>query len=352
MAKATRVELLKYLFALDEGAKRVLGVYFRIPEEEHPIVEVPTAFNFRLRGPVSNETLIWMIREVGDASPFEMATLFLVLLATHQGGTFLDIGAHLGYFSLAAACNTSAPLEVHAFEPVRFYNRLLRENIALNRQQRRITPYPFALSNADGEATIRVHGPYSTMEEGWLETFERAEEGQERITTRRLDTLFAGRELQSPVVVKIDVEGHEAAVLEGGVRFFTTQQVGAVFIEADAERTPRAQSALDRLEEWGFELYAIAPSVSQMGLISPVHRLPILPRSYVSVLQGQASNWLAIHPEHSPFESLEEIHLLYPLFISTRFMDDEELLRLSVHVRESLLKLRRQVTGSGTREKH
>jgi FkbM family methyltransferase len=135
----------------------------------------------------------------------------------------LDIGANTGIFTLLAAA-ASAVVRVCAFEPLETARELLHANIACNPDMAtRIAVESFALSRVRATVpffeTINDHGLVSTSSS--LERSHAAQVGahlQREITVETLDD-WADASGQRPIqLVKIDVEGHEHAVIEGGRR--------------------------------------------------------------------------------------------------------------------------------------
>jgi FkbM family methyltransferase len=132
--------------------------------------------------------------------------------------TFLDVGANFGLYAIHLARN--APLKhIHAFEPVRQNFNQLCANIFINRLDRVITSYNIGLSNEDSTRTIYVDTSHTGLSKfhDWSPPVTKKTMGREYygevITVRRLDSIldWTGR----PTLAKIDVEGHEAEVIEG-----------------------------------------------------------------------------------------------------------------------------------------
>lgn len=117
------------------------------------------------------------------------------------GDVFYDVGAHHGFFSLAAA---RLGASVYAFEPVEANLRRLQRNIELNGAD--VEVVAAAVSDAAGRLGL-ARGKSSAQ---W-----RTEPGDE-VTSVTLDD-FA-RNHPAPRVVKIDVEGAELRVLRGAER--------------------------------------------------------------------------------------------------------------------------------------
>ena len=135
----------------------------------------------------------------------EVATLRELL----QGkDLFVDIGANCGLYSLIAA---KAGVPVLAVEPNRLnYNRL-KQNIEHNRFAN-IQPHALALSDKPGRAALYGGGEGASLLRNWggmTNTYA------QEVEVDTLDNLLASRSGLGDILIKIDVEGHEPAVLSG-----------------------------------------------------------------------------------------------------------------------------------------
>ncbi|HVZ53087.1 MAG TPA: FkbM family methyltransferase [Pseudolabrys sp.] len=152
-------------------------------------------------------------RGVDGFEPETWAALRQLIRRSH---TFVDIGAHVGLYSILAK-RIAPAIDVISFEPVpELYdqNRAFHaaNGLAPNAQQ-------IAISDRDGVATLfRPEGgetpSSSTLAvESWQ---ARKPHTALSVRTVTLDSFLSGRPLRGPVTIKIDVEDHEAAVLRGG----------------------------------------------------------------------------------------------------------------------------------------
>lgn len=121
------------------------------------------------------------------------------------GDTFWDVGAHKGFVTLAGAALVGAAGRVVAVEPSTTNLRFLRRHLAWNHVGN-ATVVPVALSDAPGRAAFGGAGSSIAFRMG---------EGPETVEVATVEQLVEERGLPRPHVLKLDVEGAEAAVLRG-----------------------------------------------------------------------------------------------------------------------------------------
>ncbi|MDO9407678.1 FkbM family methyltransferase [Patulibacter sp.] len=139
------------------------------------------------------------------------------------GRTVLDVGGNIGTTSVYAVARFGAARAV-AFEPEPGNLRLLHQNVVANGLADRVEIVEAALSSTDGEVEfelsgedggdhrVRVGDPRSHGD-----AMGEAERTVVRVPAHRLDSLVSdGRvDLSDVAIMWIDVQGHEAQVLEG-----------------------------------------------------------------------------------------------------------------------------------------
>jgi FkbM family methyltransferase len=136
--------------------------------------------------------------------------------ALRGGGVALDVGANKGsYLYSMARWAGSSP--VVAFEPQRTLARYLA-GACQRAGLRNVTVENLALSNQTGELDLFVpgdsHSPGASLE---ASIADKTDCRKETVTVTTLD-LYAAEKLNGPVrVIKIDVEGHELAVVQGAL---------------------------------------------------------------------------------------------------------------------------------------
>ncbi|WP_157904376.1 FkbM family methyltransferase [Parafrankia soli] len=175
-------------------------------------------------------------------------------VALERGGCFYDVGANIGVYTLWAAPKVGQDGQVHAFEPApsTFENltRLVRLNDLSN-----VTAVPTAVGARSGVGYLRTVAGASGLAhltsnpDNCLET---------PLTT--LDD-YSGCH-RPPALVKIDVEGHELAVLQGATGLLGTHRPALVLetIPAHCARTGSSTGAvLDLLTAADYEVFNLTP---------------------------------------------------------------------------------------------
>jgi FkbM family methyltransferase len=137
---------------------------------------------------------------------------FLRALLSQEKSTFFDIGANIGSYTLIASEIPSAT--VVSFEPHPETFALLRQNVERNARCN-VLCLNVALSDHAGEAQFS-DGPESSINRVLQETH--AKSAFLLVSARRLESVCEEIHL-TPDFVKIDVEGHENAVLSGFGKF-------------------------------------------------------------------------------------------------------------------------------------
>lgn len=127
-------------------------------------------------------------------------------------GIFLDIGAHIGKWSVVAGRTAE---KIYAFEPTPETYGYLMENVRLNELSKIITPVNKGVSSHKGELKFEISATNSSMSKIVQDTPENA--NSIRIETLAIDDFLKEKTIAPERIelVKIDVEGHEFEVLKG-----------------------------------------------------------------------------------------------------------------------------------------
>ncbi|MEL6877076.1 MAG: FkbM family methyltransferase [Pseudomonadota bacterium] len=140
------------------------------------------------------------------------------------GGTYVDVGANVGNHAAYLGKLLGAE-RMHLFEPNPDAFRLLEVNIALNNLTSVTQLYRLALSDAAGEAAM-VH---MTNNLGAARIAPEGDGEGAMVSLARGDDVLGGERVD---FIKIDVEGHELAVLRGLERVLR-EQSPTLFVEVE-----------------------------------------------------------------------------------------------------------------------
>ena len=139
----------------------------------------------------------------------ELATLLDIFLTDDK--VFYDIGSNWGYFSLYAAALPNYRGLIYAFEPIEETFFDLNDWVTRAGQEKRVVCQKLALSDCDGTAQMGVISSDSGLAS--LARDQDMDSENCEVQTCRLDSL----EYPKPDFIKLDVEGYEYQVIQGGL---------------------------------------------------------------------------------------------------------------------------------------
>ncbi len=131
------------------------------------------------------------------------------------GSLILDVGANFGYYAITLAYHLKGNCQVHAFEPNTDTFDRLCGNITANHLQRAVTAHRLGFGDAPCSASMMHRSDNS----GASRVKGTGDGGE--ITLTSLDRFCEDQRLTRLDFVKIDVEGYEKRVLQGGVAALT-----------------------------------------------------------------------------------------------------------------------------------
>ncbi|HSV12875.1 MAG TPA: FkbM family methyltransferase [Tepidisphaeraceae bacterium] len=169
------------------------------------------------------------------------------------GMVVADVGAHVGFMAMYLAKQVGPGGAVLSFEPSPAAMAQLRQNVEINRLTQ-VTPMQIALSDAAGQARFIVR-PYSTtsgLARGGDSDGNSIEVRMERLD----DVVFAAGGTQRLDVVKIDVEGSEAAVLRGAARVLAELRPNLLI---EVHNAAALADCLSQLRAARYEVIALHP---------------------------------------------------------------------------------------------
>ncbi len=205
---------------------------------------------------------------------FEPIETVLVRELLEPGDLFIDVGAHIGWFTTIGSRCVGDGLVV-AFEPYATNALALNENLTANRC-RNVVVVESALGEQAGSISLA-----RSTDSGSVTALPWAQQDRLEVSMAALDEVDAGIELSSAALFKIDVEGWESHVLRGGKKVLSG--VRRVIIEINRPSLKMAGSS----EEEVFELLRAAGFTNFMRIVQR------FPRRYFG---NDVFNVLALRP--------------------------------------------------------
>ena len=192
-------------------------------------VLVATTFGTRLLCPTDDLSLT---PELALTGTHERLSSSFLERRLRPGMTFVDVGANVGFFTILAASRVGPGGRVFAYECDPELIPFLRRNVEMNWFEDRVRLIAKAAHRDDEERLFQV--PRDQKMLGSLTRFDGSEavagELQEfQVSCERLDVGLA--EVPYIDLLKIDVEGGEAAVLDGASGLLDDGKIGVIAME-------------------------------------------------------------------------------------------------------------------------
>jgi FkbM family methyltransferase len=159
---------------------------------------------------------------------YERLALRDCLALISPGDVVVDVGANIGLYSLAAAARGAS---VHAFEPVPSTADRFERNLELN-PGFDVTLRRCAVSGVSG--SLALFSESFDRYSGHASAHAPDAEGSYSVTVPAVTLDAALADLDDPIrLVKVDVEGHEAAVLRGAGQVFDRLEPRYLLLEVE-----------------------------------------------------------------------------------------------------------------------
>ena len=152
---------------------------------------------------------------------------------------FFDVGANVGIYSIYAALRNSK-ISVYSFEPEYSNLNQLKQNILNNKLEESILPYSIALGSNTGISYLHIQDltPGAALHTVSNDSLTNTRTGhevvwKEGIANYTIDE-FCGATGIKPNLIKIDVDGNETEILNGGKNTFSDDRLRTIYIEVDS----------------------------------------------------------------------------------------------------------------------
>lgn len=190
-----------------------------------------------------NEALNYLGYDIGRLHGIEQAIWLSELGITRV----LDIGANVGQFSTSIR-KTLPEAQIYAFEPIEECFAALSRNL---RKDNLVQCFPYALGTEDDSTVLNKNEftPSSSllpMTNTQVAEFPHtAKTSATKVEVRRLDSTAPTLDLSGPLLIKMDVQGFELHVIDGGRE--TLRQASVLIIEVSFVEFYKGQPSFDDL---------------------------------------------------------------------------------------------------------
>ncbi len=220
---------------------------------------VKTIHNLKL---ICNSSDLQFTPPLALTGVWEPDTTALLFRYLRPGMRFLEVGANIGYFTVLAGNIVTHTGRVDAFEPNPEAFQLLEQNAKMNYISHHSRLYPFALAESSGRRMLHTSD----------------------VECRTLDEVYQNDTVVFDMV-KVDAEGSEPLVFQGGQQSFLRKNVhdGTVFVLQFCPRTISGLGLnptgfLDYLRGEGFRICRRTPS-QDLDELPMNHHLDLWTRS-------------------------------------------------------------------------
>jgi FkbM family methyltransferase len=174
-------------------------------------------------------------RSIHRHGTWEAASTRIMRELLRHDADFVDVGANIGWFTLAAADVLRGRGRIHSFEPDPRHVAKLLANVRRNRYTN-VTVNAWALSDHSGEGSL--YRNETNLGDHRLFDFGPPRRSQ-KVAVRTLD-LYSAIDPARPLVIKLDIQGSEAKALQGAHRTMARHTGEIVML---LELTPRLLTA-------------------------------------------------------------------------------------------------------------
>ena len=200
--------------------------------------------------PFTHASIRWRKQHIEPGISKLVTKIALGLDKKYDTGCFFDVGANVGLYAwqVRKVCRLR---KILAFEPDPENFKLL-EMTRNEANAKNLEIYPYALSNETGNTSFfqdtltSATGCIAGKDKPWIEQYLNGSSNTISVKMQTLDSVIQNDKI--PSLIKIDVEGHEIEVLDGG-RKTLSKKKPLLIIESFP---PKQTTVLSLLHELGY----------------------------------------------------------------------------------------------------
>ena len=261
MVKKLSYIIFSILFFLDKIfkiiTKRSIFIWFNdfVQERSYKSIKI---LDKEIKFFVPNQLLEWRVDTYFSKEPETLE--WIDSFQEKENLIFWDIGANIGLYSIYNSLKHPKSTTI-AFEPSSSNLRVLTRNISINNLEKNIKVVSIPLTNKENIFQEMNEGQF--VEGGALNSFgEKFDfEGKEFKPTMKYNLLgttinyfLENSILDIPDYIKIDVDGIEHLILEGGNKFLNDKKVKSLSIEINENFKEQYDKVLNLMNKYEFKL--------------------------------------------------------------------------------------------------
>jgi FkbM family methyltransferase len=214
-----------------------------------------------------------LAREVYFLGTYEPQETLLLGSLLHPGVSFVDVGAHWGYFSLLAAVRVGPEGRVLAIEADPRVFDTLRRTLDLNAGSS-VEAVHIAVGDRGG--TLVLHG-FDEQADNWgVSSIANGQGGTSfSVPSQPLDALLESHQVSEVQLLKMDIEGAEILALRGAERLLKEKRIHRMLLEVHPQQLERlgssASELLQLLRGHGYQLWAVDHSLRTSRAVAYGH---------------------------------------------------------------------------------
>lgn len=180
----------------------------------------------------------------------------MVRSVLHEGGTFVDVGANEGWFTVVAGRAVGPKGRVLALEPQSRLQEVIRRNCESN-QIHNVTLFRTAVGSQTGTCPIYLTPDVNTGASG-MQASTKYKLPTEETPISPLSVLFERAGIDHVDCLKMDIEGFEWDVIHGAEEIFSNHRVRHICMEVHPTilrtRGFDVQNLISKMRKWGYRI--------------------------------------------------------------------------------------------------
>ena len=187
------------------------------------------------------------------------------------GAVIIDIGAHIGLFSIIASQVTGKTGKVYAFEPAPSTYALLQKTVVINHEEQVIETFQKAVGKANGKITFFVSDDKADNSNSLVNYKEDRSLHGIDVAVTTIDIFVKEKNINRLDFIKIDVEGAEFDTLQGAAETLKNLRpvcIVAIHPEPIAAKGDKLEAIYDFIVSCNYRITLARKDFSKAALLA------------------------------------------------------------------------------------